>query len=240
MNKLNDAIEPETKLTNCVARTDKLLKCAQSPLALIDVNAVECFSRLSAWKAACDCVTSAQWDTIVEHLTGIQEHVLGVQDELVHFHNSVPEPQEMADTAPRSGAEPRDRSIEDKLLRLGERAVDDAYRFETELREMFGFHFIDGELDSALLPAMEIVVEKAEIATKEGLAIAALYKLIHGHPRAFGRYFAGNDRPYPRPSKEVQAEIDAKTPTYIAHLQDELAEAIEEESKISRPASIMS
>jgi len=121
-------------------------------------------------------------------------------------------------------------AVEDRLLQLDERGVSDCSQFETELRETFGFHFIDGELDSALLPALEIVVEKADVATKHGLAIAALHKLIHGHPRAFGRYFAGKDRPYPRPSKEVQAEIDAKMPTYIAHLQDELAEAIEEET----------
>jgi len=71
-----------------------------------------------------------------------------------------------------------------------------------------------------------------------GLAIAALHKFIQNHPRGFGRYFEGSDRPYPRPSKEVQAEIDAKLPTYIAHLKDELAEAIEEESKIIGPAGM--
>jgi len=37
-----------------------------------------------------------------------------------------------------------------------------------ELREMFGLHFIDGELDSALIPAMEVVVEKVDVATKQG------------------------------------------------------------------------
>jgi hypothetical protein len=121
------------------------------------------------------------------------------------------------------------RSDESKLLQLQVDEVEVAYDFETELREMFGFNFIDGELDGALLPALAVVLKEGEHATKEGLAVAALYKLIKGHPRAFGRYFAGNDRPYPRSSSEVQAEIDSGKPTYMAHLYDELADALEEE-----------
>ncbi|QDW35827.1 hypothetical protein FFI89_000925 [Bradyrhizobium sp. KBS0727] len=167
----------------------------------------------------------------------IQEHVLGVQDELVDVHHLAAESREMPDAGKCVGAEPGDWSVEDKLLRVEERTVYDAFQFETELRELFGFNFIDGELDSALLPAMEVVVEKADAATKQGLAIAALHKFINSHPRGFRRYFEGGDRPYPRPSKEVQAEIDAKLPTYIAYLQTELAEAIEEETK-SRPDGI--
>lgn len=134
--------------------------------------------------------------------------------------------------------DPRDQEVTSRLLQVGERDLQEAHCYETELREMFGFHFIDGELDSALLPALEVILYQAEGATREGLAIAALYTLIKRHPRAFGRYFGGENRPWPRPSKELQAEIDSGKPTYIEYLYDELAVAIEEEAQGSESSSV--
>jgi hypothetical protein len=229
---------PETKW-HPPARTDRLLKCAEASIASIDVNAVECFSRLTAWKEAFGSVTSAHWDSIVGHIANIQEHAIGIQDELAFINDPPGRSQKSSVAVSCVDGEGANPLGEEELLQLDEREVYDAFQFETELREMFGFHFIDGELDSALLPAMNLVVEKADVATKEGLAIAALRKLIQSHPRAFGHYFAGSDRPYPRSSKEVQAEIDAKLPTYIAHLQEELEEAIEDERR-NVPADLIS
>jgi hypothetical protein len=117
----------------------------------------------------------------------------------------------------------------EKLLRVGESTLQTAFEFETELRELFGFNFIDGELDTALLPAIELILNPPQKVTKKGLAVAALYTLMKGHPRGFGRYYAGADRPYPRPSAEIKAEIDSGRPTYIAYLFDELKDALEEE-----------
>lgn len=132
--------------------------------------------------------------------------------------------------------DPRDQKAVSRLLKTCEHDLEEAYFYETELREKFGFHFVDGELDSAVLPALEVILYQSEGATKEGLAVAALYTLMKRHPRAFGRYFEGNDRPWPRPSKELQAEIDSGKPAYMEHLYEELAVALEEEK--DKPAKV--
>jgi hypothetical protein len=109
----------------------------------------------------------------------------------------------------------------------------EAYCYETELRALFDFKFIDLELDQALLPALEIVLALQETgeATPLGMVVTFAETLMKGHPRGFGRYFSGVDRPWPRPSHVIQAEIDKRTPDYLDSLQLELSAALQDEAE---------
>jgi hypothetical protein len=120
---------------------------------------------------------------------------------------------------------------------LEEHDVRDAADYKTELSEMFGFdyHAIDGELDRALLPALDKIVELAELveagkATPYSLGVEALRVGMEGHPRGFGRYFVVVETPWPRNSAVIQAQIESETLQLVDWLRFELNCAREEEA----------
>jgi hypothetical protein len=119
---------------------------------------------------------------------------------------------------------------------LEERDVRDAADYKTELSVMFGFdyHAIDGELDGFLLPALDKLVELAELveagkATPYSLGVEALRVGMQGHPRGFGRYFVDVETPWPRDSAVIQAQIESQVPQLTDWLRFELDCARKEE-----------
>ena len=123
-----------------------------------------------------------------------------------------------------------------KIDALDEGDIRDAIEFDTELKDMFGLASIDDELREPLHDALHLLHDQMEdgVAKVPGTAVEMLKKFIKGHPRGFGRYYTGTD-PWPRPSAEIQAEIDAQMPDALYWLRYELKEALEQEAALAMP-----
>ncbi|KJC44548.1 hypothetical protein UP06_18980 [Bradyrhizobium sp. LTSP857] len=120
---------------------------------------------------------------------------------------------------------------EHRLRQLSERDLYDASRFETELKDTFGFGWVDDEVREPLEDAINQFISMSEQgdATPAGIFATALKVFLKAHPRGFGRYYSGHD-PWPRSPELIRAEIDARMPIALSWLQDELDEALERAS----------
>jgi hypothetical protein len=110
------------------------------------------------------------------------------------------------------------------------RDLQDAIDFDTGLKATFGFSIVDEEVREPLITALEVLQADLDAGNSIdlGLVMRMLKTFIKGHPRAFGRYFKGDD-PWPRPSTVIQVEIDRRMPDALEWLRYELNEAIEAE-----------
>jgi hypothetical protein len=124
------------------------------------------------------------------------------------------------------------------LDRLCCRDLRDAIEFETELKDTFGFAWVDDEIQEPLTDALQRLHDMIEdgSATMAGIAVTVLKVLMKGHLRGFGRYYSGKD-PWPRPSAVVRAEIDRLMPSALEWLRVELEEALAEEADASAQPS---
>jgi hypothetical protein len=126
---------------------------------------------------------------------------------------------------------------QEKINALDERDIRDALEFDSELKDMFGFAWIDDEARGLLRDAlnqMEYMLEDG-VATTRGVTVSQLKLLMKQFPRGFGRYYSGND-PFPRPAAQVQAEIDTAMPHALEYLRFELKEALELEGAAAKAA----
>lgn len=147
---------------------------------------------------------------------------LAMQD--FHFITTVPEA--------KSIVEVDEAYDQEKLNALSIRDIRDAIEFDTEFKYTFGLARIDDEISGPLTDALELLLSMLEDGnvTVPGMVVQCLKSLLKGHRRAFGRYFARAEDPFPRPSVVVQAEIDERMPTAMAWLRYELKEAREKEA----------
>jgi hypothetical protein len=121
---------------------------------------------------------------------------------------------------------------------LDARGVRDALEFNTELKDMYGFAWIDDEVSVPLRDSLHQSLDMLEdgSATMLGMVVSAQKMLMKRHPRGFGRYYSGKD-PWPRPAGEIQAEIDAAMPDALEWLRYELKESLEAEAEAANATS---
>jgi len=133
--------------------------------------------------------------------------------------------------------ETEDAYDEERLNDLDKRDIQDAIEFETERKDMFGLAWMDEELRVPLSDALQVIHEEMErnATNVAATSVKALKALLKGHSRGFAHYYTGADR-WPRPSAEIQAEIDAQMPDALEWLRYELKEALEEEAASTRAA----
>jgi hypothetical protein len=124
---------------------------------------------------------------------------------------------------------------QEQLNQLDERDIYDAAQFESELKDMFGFSWVDDEVREALVAALVCLHDMLEdaSATTAGICVTTIKTLMKGHLRGFGRYYNGVD-PWPRPSAVVQDDIDTRMPEALRWLRCELAEALKWEATVSK------
>jgi hypothetical protein len=116
------------------------------------------------------------------------------------------------------------------LYSLRSRDIYDALRFESELKDTFGFAWVDSEVRRPLQEALQLGCDLIEegAATPHGILAMVLKKFMTGHLRGFGRYCSGKD-PWPRPSAVVKAEIVRGLPFALNWLRQELRESLAHE-----------
>jgi hypothetical protein len=97
------------------------------------------------------------------------------------------------------------------------------------LMKMFDLRFLDRELRRVIDPALESIADLHQYGrvTMPGLGVGVLKTALKNNA-AFDRYFQKPNE-WPRPSAEVQAEIDNRMPDALQWLRRELEEALKKE-----------
>lgn len=175
-------------------------------------------------------------EVISLHLNRMKQHVAAIEHRIHNPSEVRPDEGPMQNPGVYGFAQPTLVECEYaydavRLREFSVRDLHDAIDFDTELKATFGFSIVDEEVREPLLTALEVL--KAELDAGKsidlGLVMRMLKTFIKGHPRAFGRYYKGDD-PWPRPSTVVQVEIDRRMPDALEWLRYELDESIEAEN----------
>lgn len=225
MNVTLSSTELDKKLENAKATVDIIPRLITHGMKLIDAW-LEAQDRMSSHESVVICVHA---DKIRSHSVALAERITDLDKPsagrvlLLSGGLRVLDPERVVET--------KDAYDETKINNLDDRDIRDAIEFDTELKDMFGLAWIDDELREPLRDALHLVHNQMEDgnANVPGTVVKALKVLLKRHPRGFGRYYAGSD-PWPRPSPEIQAEIDARMPDALDWLRYELKEALEEEA----------
>jgi hypothetical protein len=220
---------------------NKDLEHAKAVVAIIARLTDHAMKELDAWLDADDRATSYEYESLVMalHADKIRDHSVALADRIANLGK--PSNGRVLLTsggvrilAPEQISETKDAYDVAKLNKLDERDIRDAIEFNTELKDMFGLGWIDEEIGVPLRDALHLLCELLEdgVAIVPGTVVRVMKILLKGHRRGFSKYYTGTD-PWPRPSAEVQAEIDARMPDALDWLRYELEEALEEEAEKS-------
>jgi hypothetical protein len=219
----------------------KDLENAKAIVAIIARLTVHAMKDVDAWLEAEDRATSYEYESLVMavHADKIRDHSVALADRIANLGK--PSNGRVLLTSggvrilpPEQISETKDAYDVAKLNKLDERDIRDAIEFNTELKDMFGLGWIDEEIGVPLRDALHLLCELLEdgVAIVPGTVVRVLKVLLKGHPRGFSRYYTGTD-PWPRPSAEIQAEIDARMPDALDWLRYELKEALEQEADLA-------
>jgi hypothetical protein len=227
---------PSTKL-------DEKLESARTKLATIHSLADKAMKEIDAWLEAEDRRSSHESVVMCVHADKIRSHSVALAERIAELGKPSTGRVLLLSGAtrildPEKIVETEHAYDEAKINTLDERDIRDAIEFDTELKDMFGFAWIDDEVRMPLHDALHLLHDLMEdgVANVPGTVVRVLKILLKGHPRGFGRYYSGSD-PWPRPSAEIQAEIDARMPDALDWLRYELAEALEEEAAAAKANS---
>ncbi|XIA65699.1 hypothetical protein ACFIOY_05455 [Bradyrhizobium sp. TZ2] len=218
---------------------DKDLESAKDVVAIVVPLITHAMKEIDAWLKAKSRTTNYdyEWVVMAVHADKIRNHCIALADRVAGL--STPSDRRVLLLSggarvldPEKISETSDAYDNNKLNNLDERDIRDAIEFNTELKDMFGLAWIDDEISEPLRDALQLLHEVIEdgAAIVPGTVVRVLKVLLKGHRRGFSRYYTGTD-PWPRPSVQVQAEIDAQMPNALDWLRYELKEALEEEAQ---------
>ena len=221
------------------AKLDEKLESVRTKLTTIPSLADEAMKEIDAWLEAHGRMSSHEEVVMCVHAYKIRSHSVALAARIAELGKPsngrvlllsggirILDPEKIVET--------EHAYDEAKINTLNERDIRDAIEFDTELKDMFGLAWIDEELREPLHDALHQLHDLMEdgVANIPGTTVRALKVLLKGHPRGFGRYYSGSD-PWPRPSAEIQAEIDARMPDALDWLRYELNEAFEQEAALA-------
>lgn len=222
-------------------KLDKELENAKATLDIIPRLITHAMNLIDGWLEAQDRMTSQDSVVMCVHADRIRCHSIALAERIADLNKpSTGRVLLLSDglrvLGPECVIETKDAYDEAKISTLDDRDIRDAIEFDTELKDMFGLAWIDDELRIPLHDALHVLHDQMEdgVANIPGTVVKALKALLKRHPRGFGRYYTGTDR-WPRPSAEVQAEIDNRMPDALDWLRYELNEALEQEAAFASP-----
>jgi hypothetical protein len=224
-----DTPSPSTEL-------DKELENAKATVVVIERLITHAMKEIDAWLEAEDRMSSHESVVMCVHADKVRRHSVALAGRIAELGKPSTGRVLLLSGAsrildPEKIVETQDAYDETKINTLDDRDIRDAIEFDTELKDMLGLAWIDDEARIPLHDALHLLHDLMEdgVANVPGTVVRVLKVLLKGHPRGFGRYYSGTD-PWPRPSANIQAEIDARMPDALDWLQYELKEALEQEA----------
>jgi hypothetical protein len=224
------------------AQLDEELESASAKLASINLLAHAAMKEIDAWLDEKGQGLSFEATVMSVHARRLHRHSAALAERIAGLATPLPDrllllsgSTRILSFDPDKVVETEDAYNQDKINTLSARDIRDAIEFDSELKDMFGFAWLDDEVRIPLADSLHLLLDMLEdaVANVPGMVVSALKILIKGHPRGFGRYYPGKD-PWPRPSVEIRAEIDAQMPDALDWLRYELKEALEEEAAAAK------
>jgi hypothetical protein len=221
-------------------KRDKKLESAKATVVAIESIVAHAMKEIDAWLEAKGRRSSHESVVMGEHAHRIRIHSAALAERIAELGRPSGGRVLLMSGAirirnPDTIVETEYAYDETKMNSLSCRDVRDAIEFDSELKDTFGLASIDEEVRKPLHDALHLLHDLMEdgVATVPGMALRVLKVVLKGHPRGFGRYYTGTD-PWPRPSAEIQAEIDARMPDALDWLRYELKEAFEQEAALAK------